>query len=201
MLVLSVRQPWAWAIVTPGVGKDIENRDWPTKIRGRVAIHASKGCTLGEYEDAADFIYTIDRTLWSWIPPFKKSDRGVIVGTVEIVDCVTSSASPWFVGDFGFVLRDPRPLATPIPWKGSLGFRELPEDIARLLRGAPVEPARGTLLDAMVANGGTLPTVGPVPSVADIIAERWDEDSDSPATGGAPVGPLSVPTDPTLVST
>lgn len=131
MLVLSVRQPWAWAIMH--AGKDIENRDWPTKIRGRVAIHASKGCTVEEYEDGVDSIDAVDRTLWSWIPSFSKMERGVIVGTVEIVDCVTSSASPWFFGDYGFVLRDPWPLAEPIPWKGMLGFRPLPEDVARRL--------------------------------------------------------------------
>lgn len=133
MLVLSVRQPWAWAIITPGVGKDIENRTWPTKVRGRVAIHASKGCTVDEYEDGAESIYAVDRTLRSWIPPLKKIERGVIVGTVEIVDCVEFSGSPWFVGNYGFVLRAPRPLAEPIPWVGSLGFRSLPDDIARRL--------------------------------------------------------------------
>lgn len=32
---LSVRQPWAWAIVH--AGKDVENRNWPTPHRGRLA--------------------------------------------------------------------------------------------------------------------------------------------------------------------
>lgn len=34
MIALSIRQPWAWHILHSG--KDIENRDWPTKFRGRV---------------------------------------------------------------------------------------------------------------------------------------------------------------------
>ena len=43
-LAISVRQPWAWAIVHGG--KDIENRDWKAsnpglRFRGAVAIHAS----------------------------------------------------------------------------------------------------------------------------------------------------------------
>ena len=137
MLVLSVRQPWAWAIMH--AGKDIENRDWPTKVRGRVAIHGSKGCTVEEYNDAVLTFGAIGVRKASIgsaalaAGEYASLARGVIIGTVEIVDCVTSSASPWFFGDFGFVLRDPRPLAEPIPWRGMLGFRPLPEDIARRL--------------------------------------------------------------------
>jgi len=52
MIALSVRQPWAWLLLN---GKDIENRDWYTKYRGPLAIHASKGISgkLG---------------LWNWEP-------------------------------------------------------------------------------------------------------------------------------------
>lgn len=39
MKALTIRQPWAWAIFTQG--KDIENRDWTTRLRGRVAIDAA----------------------------------------------------------------------------------------------------------------------------------------------------------------
>jgi hypothetical protein len=47
-IALSIRQPWAWLILH--AGKDIENRDWPTKYRGPFLIHASKGMTRDEYE-------------------------------------------------------------------------------------------------------------------------------------------------------
>jgi hypothetical protein len=46
---------------------------------------------------------------------------GGIIGQVDIVDCVDKSASPWFVGPFGFVLRNPRILPFR-PCKGALGF-------------------------------------------------------------------------------
>jgi ASCH domain len=39
MKALPIRQPYAWLIVNGH--KDIENRAWPTKFRGRVLIHAS----------------------------------------------------------------------------------------------------------------------------------------------------------------
>lgn len=39
-LALSVRQPWAWAIISGG--KTIENRSWTTPYRGPLLIHAGK---------------------------------------------------------------------------------------------------------------------------------------------------------------
>lgn len=127
MLCLSVRQPWAWAIIHGG--KDVENRDWPTKVRGRVLIHAGKGIGLDEYSLAAAVV--AGRTGVT-VPPRAELTLGAILGSVEIVDCVESSDSPWFFGDYGFVLRDPRPLATPLPWRGSLGFFnvDLPKGVA-----------------------------------------------------------------------
>jgi hypothetical protein len=41
--------------------------------------------------------------------------------------------SPWFFGDYGFVLGDPRPLAQPIPIRGALKFWDVPAEIAKVL--------------------------------------------------------------------
>jgi len=129
ILCLSIRQPWAWAILH--AGKDIENRDWPTRVRGRVLVHASKGCTRDEWADAAYSIACVAKELA--VPELKALDRGGIVGSVEIVDCCTWSPSPWFVGSTGFVLRNPRPLPF-TPCKGQLGFFECPPDALMALR-------------------------------------------------------------------
>jgi len=59
------------------------------------------------------------------LPPLGQLERGGIVGSVEIVDCVAASDSPWFFGRFGFVLREPQPLPF-VPWKGQLGFFDVP---------------------------------------------------------------------------
>lgn len=112
---LSIRQPWAWAIVH--AGKDIENRNWMHNFRGPVCIHASKSMTGMELDDAADFMRSLDVE----IPRGLELQRGGIIGTAEIVDCVDSSESPWFVGRYGFVLRNARPVEF-IPVKGLLGF-------------------------------------------------------------------------------
>jgi hypothetical protein len=37
-VILTVRQPWASAIIY--AGKDVENRSWTTSHRGRLYIHA-----------------------------------------------------------------------------------------------------------------------------------------------------------------
>jgi hypothetical protein len=128
MRTISIRQPWAWLIIHGG--KDIENRDWPTKVRGRVLIHASKGMTPNEYNDAMDFAQLARRGAPDEgkliAPSFNSMQRGGIIGSVEIVDCVTSSTSPWFMGRFGFVLRNP--IALPFrPFRGALGFFDVPE--------------------------------------------------------------------------
>lgn len=120
---LSIRQPWAWAILH--AGKDIENRNWSTHFRGPVCIHASAGMTRGEYKDCLRTMHEI--SIWHWLPPgltlpaFEDLLRGGIVGTAEITGVVTGSGSPWFFGRYGFELRNVKPVDF-IPVKGRLGF-------------------------------------------------------------------------------
>lgn len=122
MKALSIRQPWAWLILN--AGKDIENREWPTKFRGRFLIHASKGMTRDEYTDG---VWTLEDTESRIVlPPFECLERGGIVGTAMLTDCVQKSASPWFFGRYGFEIRDAMPLPFR-PFKGALGFFEVPE--------------------------------------------------------------------------
>lgn len=139
MKALSIRQPWAWLIVRPDITdrqmraeyfandmiKSIENRDWPTKTRGRVLVHASKGMTYREYADVQRFLESIS-SLNIQLPPASELQRGGIIGSVEIVDCVTQSDSDWFFGRFGFVLSDAHPMPF-IKCKGKLGFFDVPE--------------------------------------------------------------------------
>lgn len=122
---LSVRQPWAWAIIH--AGKDIENRSWSARIaalrtalafRGPVCIHAAKGMTRDEYESAE---YTIATAGRASTPSPHELLRGGIIGTVEIVDVVRKSSSPWFFGSVGLVLANPTPVEF-IPCTGALGF-------------------------------------------------------------------------------
>lgn len=121
MKALAIRQPWAWCIIHGG--KDIENRDWRTKYRGTVLVHASAGMTRKEYEDAAYAakMAQFDNGETQHVPAFEDLQRGGIIGQVDIVDCVEESTSPWFFGKFGFVLQNAKPLPFR-PVKGALGF-------------------------------------------------------------------------------
>ena len=138
MKAISIRQPWASLIIK--AGKDIENRSWSTRFRGRVLVHAAKGMTHDEHEDAIHFAVSAIkadpknagggkiRTLREMGFAFEDLQRGGIIGSVEIVDCVADSASPWFVGEYGFVLRNPMPLPF-VPFKGQLGFFDAPDPV------------------------------------------------------------------------
>lgn len=134
MKALSIRQPWAWLILN--AGKDIENREWPTRFRGRVLIHTGKGMTSDEYDDAMDLASRLCRSLA--LPSYESLERGGIVGEAEIAGCVTASDSPWFFGQYGFVLREPKVLPF-IPFRGQLGFFDVEEEILHALgkRAAP----------------------------------------------------------------
>lgn len=123
MKALSIRQPWAWLIIHGG--KDIENRSWPTRLRGRFLVHAAKGMTGEEYCDGLEFAMRVgDIRLLRDFPTSQEMQQnwcGGIIGSVELVDCVDTSDSPWYMGEKGFVLRNPCPLPFQ-PLKGRLGF-------------------------------------------------------------------------------
>jgi hypothetical protein len=125
VLALSIRQPWAWLIIH--AGKDIENRDWPTRYRGPILVHAGKGMTRDEYDDALQTQLGVSQAA-GILPKFEDLERGGFVGSVEIVDCVTRSSSPWFFGRYGFVLANPKPLPF-VPYKGQLSLFSVPDTL------------------------------------------------------------------------
>lgn len=114
VVALSIRQPWAWLIVNGH--KPVENRDWPTNFRGRFLVHAGKSVP-----DAFE-VRDIAKKFGVTIPPLNEMAYGAFVGWSEVVDCVDHHESPYFFGDYGFVLANSAPLAAPVPFRGSLGF-------------------------------------------------------------------------------
>lgn len=120
MKALTLRPSWAWLVVNGF--KDIENRSWATRLRGRIWIHASSSpVTRAEYEN---FVAICRYRRIKKFPAREDFQTGGIVGSVEIVDCVTKSRSYWFGGDHGFVLRNARRTRRK-PMKGKLGFFEV----------------------------------------------------------------------------
>ncbi len=137
---LSVRQPWAHAILSGG--KTVENRSWPTDLRGPMALHAGRSMEPNDIDAFFEFIQ--NRGLsgpWVTRDMVDRLPRGAIVGVVDIVDCVRVSTSPWFEGPYGFVLANPRPIA-PIPFRGAQKFFELPVDVLSTLAALLIEWAK-----------------------------------------------------------
>jgi|GEM_PF-944612 len=144
MRALTIRQPWATAILW--AGKDVENRTQSLgPYRGTIAIHAGKWWKPQEVLDAiATFpplepetearLTSLDR--FGGIPFY----TGAIIGLAELVDvhlgdCLTietyregheqqiGTCSGWAIPDqYHLVLENPRPFMTPIPTPGRLGL-------------------------------------------------------------------------------
>ncbi len=114
---LTIRQPWAWLVCTGY--KDIENRDWFAKFRGRIYVHA--GQSKLEMNDT-NLGYILKRLSKNHIEEFmfayKNMTFGAIIGEVGITDCVIESRSSWFSGKYGFNLVNPVLYDKPIPCKG-----------------------------------------------------------------------------------
>lgn len=145
MNALSVRQPWAFAIVLGF--KPVENRDYSRNHRGPTLIHASKteehGHVLGTLLHIADQAKMPLKSVQALYR--QRLALGAIVGQVNIVDCVTRHESRWFFGPFGFVMTEPQ-WCDPFPWRGQLGFFEVPDTVVSKLHfKRQFDAARGDL--------------------------------------------------------
>jgi activating signal cointegrator 1 len=116
MRALTIQQPWAHLIIRGD--KRVENRTWPTRYRGPLAIHAGKGRAWLRRAEGSGF-----RVRGSEL------DFGAVIGTVELVDCLPLDEyrqrygdDEYACGPWCWVLRDARPLAEPVPCRGSLGL-------------------------------------------------------------------------------
>jgi hypothetical protein len=78
MKALSLHQPWA-SLVVDG-HKRIETRSWSTPYRGPLAIHASKAMTQDGWDLTAE--------LAAGGIAFDATERGAIIGMVDLVDVV-----------------------------------------------------------------------------------------------------------------
>lgn len=140
MKCISIRQPWAWAIVH--AGKNIENRTWSTNYRGPLLIHASKSIVEADLPICLDIALRANggnlpkgaipdgvgyRNYMASMAP-----RGAIIGVARIVDVVEDRLdcgnSPWYSGPYGLVLEDQCAFSKPIPWRGKLSLFDVPDD-------------------------------------------------------------------------
>ena len=114
--VLSVKQPWASAIIQSG--KDCENRTWKVDYRGNLLIHASK------QPDPEGDVFISE--IGTEIPNTQK--LGGIIGCVHLDRIVKGHSSPWAQpGQYHWILSNPRILPF-LPIAGQQGLWKVPID-------------------------------------------------------------------------
>lgn len=144
MRVLTVRQPWAWAIIHGGKNVENRTRNIAGDYRGPVAIHA------GLSSDGFDALLTVDRLIRETRPEFHREhvgkigraalERGSIIGVVDLVDVHwaplgdSAAGEPWGEDEcWHLVFANPRAIKTPISFRGGLGLRWLDPEVRAMV--------------------------------------------------------------------
>lgn len=154
MKAISLWQPWATAMAV-GVKKN-ETRGWATNYRGPLVIHAAKTplstvCReLGEDQE----------TMHAWMQefvgvPWSMMPLGALLCVVRVIDCVrtelvfdddTPADDPeWVLGNYepgryAWVTDSVKVFDAHIPWKGSQGFFDVPDEIVKQALQQAVTP-------------------------------------------------------------
>jgi hypothetical protein len=143
---LSIRQPWTWILTHPtevaacGIEpKTLENRDWYSHYRGPLLLHAGAtlessffhrrtGLLLPDYWEGK--FGEAGARLVAAMPQHRKDyPTRAIVGSATLVDIVEESSSPWFVGDYGFVLTEARTITPPVNYLGQRMLFDVPDTL------------------------------------------------------------------------
>jgi activating signal cointegrator 1 len=142
MKALSLYQPWASLVIMGR--KRIETRGWRTNYRGKLWIHASRS--------KKHLFRPSDITTWpfnQYIQGPRDLPLGEIIGSVDLVDCVTSEHAltvllqpredeqaqeeyrfgDYSTGRFAFILEKAAALSVPVRCAGSLGIWTIPEEV------------------------------------------------------------------------
>jgi hypothetical protein len=136
MRALTLHRPWDFAMAHGG--KDIENRPWkpwPSVVGARIALHA------GMHYDDGGAGYIDSLLGLGKAPTASQSRGGFIVATTRIEGWVHEDGSyfgvppevarearrsRWFMGPFGWICADTRPLHEPVPCRGAQGLWAVP---------------------------------------------------------------------------
>lgn len=142
MKALTLYQPHA-SLAVAGLKRN-ETRSWPTKYRGRLAIHAGRALhpelrMLCNTPIIARALAELGHDTFEELP------RGAVLGEVTLVDCLKMgdrydiqnnpavkpgtlerAAGIYEEGRWVWVLEDPKPYEKAIPARGALGLWEWP---------------------------------------------------------------------------
>jgi hypothetical protein len=126
MRAISVKQPWAWAIVQGH--KVYENRTWTVGYRGPLLIHASrKRVDVGRRMPCG-----------RRVPGEEEAIGGAVVGVVDLVDVVAADqlrgrgvADGYVIGPWCWVLENARAFDEPIVMSGKVSLFNVDDDRVR----------------------------------------------------------------------
>lgn len=134
--ILTVRNPWAWAIINAGKTVENRSRNVAGDYRGPLLIHVAKQYAAGWRSPVLAGLMNQHDGVWDEPQPWR-AHAGMIVGVVDLVDshpvddCIEQqhdgdwlACSEWAdrTGHH-LVLANPRALDDPIPYAGMLGVR------------------------------------------------------------------------------
>ena len=150
--LITVRQPWADAILEPD-GKNVENRGqgFPKTFRGTLLIHSALTWSdRGQADPRVSDLFGL-RTGRDWLAarssghyPPDRFGQGLILGLVDVDDIHPAHGgccAPWGEQEYQradgtwarqvthLVLARPRRLARPIVYRGGLGLRHVPQTV------------------------------------------------------------------------
>lgn len=145
MKMLSIRQPWA-SLICAGI-KDVENRTWNAKHRGRMLIHASSA------KCPKDIAYLLPVEMGNAMRnehiygnlDLNDFPTGAIIGYVDLVDCVEDDVDSIWAdpGCVKFILKNAYMFDEPIVGvKGKLNIFEYDMDENNLPPAHKAEPRR-----------------------------------------------------------
>jgi hypothetical protein len=136
MKALSISQPWSCVILDGH--KLVENRTWRRTITGPVLVHAGK-----KYDSESEpFIIDVCTTMGFknyTANELQSTPRGAILGIMHIRDCVAPleaqaadlAQGAWAFGPWCYRLDWVKRFERPIPYKGELGFFNVPDEVVR----------------------------------------------------------------------
>jgi len=108
--------------------KDVENRTFGTKYRGRLYVHASKKLDKGGPKIDTEHVF------------------GAIIGHVDVVDCSKEQASPWHeYARVGWYVKSPIRLETPVPWIGRQGLFNIDQEEFEIAQFKTLKEKDGTM--------------------------------------------------------
>lgn len=144
MKAITVRQPWAWAIMQAGKNVENRSRNIVGSYRGPLVIHAAQRLDPDALNECAARSGHSVSSLIGTLLYNPMGEQGAALGIVDLIDshesweCASLEECPdharhcsrWAEGNGRhLVLSNPRPFAEPIPYKGRLGLWEFPDDL------------------------------------------------------------------------